>query len=204
MSGKNRRKFGQRIDFKSLARAPLNELGVVYLFGVLHKTYDFKIESIQPGFPDCIAMERTKAGEYKQLRIEFEYESKSFVRHKHDPSEVDMIVCWIHNWRDCPKEIEVLELSKKLKKLANIDLEIQDPKKLSEWNKFCSEKRMEGLSFAQIAELWQEQKGKHKKMKEKSKRPSSEWQKFCAEMRREGKSFSEIGQLWREQKSKIK
>lgn len=204
MSGKKRRKFGQRINFKSLSCAPLNELGVVYLFGVLHETFDFKIESIQPGFPDCIARLKNNQGIDEEWKIEFEYESKSFLRHKHDPSKVDMIVCWVDNWPDRPEEIEVLELSKTLQEIANIEIEIQDPKKLSAWNKFCSEKRMEGLSFAQIAELWQEQKRKDKNKKkiEKSEKPPSEWQKFCAEMRRKGKTFSEIGELWRIRKSK--
>ena len=52
---KRKRTFGEKINFKSLSCAPINELGVVYLFGVLHDALDFKIESIQAGFPDCIA-----------------------------------------------------------------------------------------------------------------------------------------------------
>jgi hypothetical protein len=204
MSSKKKRVYGQKIDFKSLSCAPINELGVVYLFGVLHKTFDFKIESIQSGFPDCIARRPIKPGVYEELRIEFEYESKSFVSHKHDPSKVDMIVCWRHNWSDCPEEIEVIELSSTLKDLANIDIEIKNPPKLTAWNKFCREKVLEGLSFAEIAKLWHEQKGKPKKAKDKSKKSLTEWQKFCGKMRQEGKTFSEIGELWREVKSKAK
>ena len=60
MAKKGKRIFGDKISFKSLTCAPVNELGVVYLFGVLHDTFDFKIESIQAGFPDCIA--RRKIG----------------------------------------------------------------------------------------------------------------------------------------------
>ena len=45
-----------------------------------------------------------------RLRIEFEYESRNFLRHLHDPSQCDIIVCWKHNWKGCPGEIEVIEL----------------------------------------------------------------------------------------------
>lgn len=46
MTTSNRKRvFGDKISFKSLSCAPVNELGVVYLFGVLHDTFDFRIES---------------------------------------------------------------------------------------------------------------------------------------------------------------
>ena len=56
--GSRKRVFGDKISFMFLSCAPVNELGVVYLFGVLHDTFDFRIESIQSGFPDCIARRR--------------------------------------------------------------------------------------------------------------------------------------------------
>ena len=169
MSKKSKRIFGQKIDFKSLSCAPANELGVVYLFGVLHDVFDFKIESIQAGFPDCIARRQLAPNRWEELRIEFEFNSKSFKQHKHDPTKVDMIVCWKHDWPDCPEYVEVIELSSKLKELADIDLEVEDPKRLSAWNKFCRQKRLEGFSFPEIAEMWHEKKGKRKK-KRKTKR----------------------------------
>jgi hypothetical protein len=42
------------------------------------------------------------------VRIEFEFESKSFVWHGHDAKECDLIVCWENNWPECP--LEVVEL----------------------------------------------------------------------------------------------
>ncbi|HKV95245.1 MAG TPA: hypothetical protein VJW20_22055 [Candidatus Angelobacter sp.] len=41
--------------------------------------------------------------------MSFEYESKNFVLHGHDPKKC-VIVCWRHNWKECPAEIEVIEL----------------------------------------------------------------------------------------------
>jgi hypothetical protein len=52
----------------------------------------------------------------ERLRIEFEQESRNFVLHEHDASECDMIVCWKHNWPECP--LEVLELRKVIADIA--------------------------------------------------------------------------------------
>ncbi|MGH9565382.1 MAG: hypothetical protein ACRD4I_05330 [Candidatus Angelobacter sp.] len=43
------------------------------------------------------------------MAIEFEFESRNFLTHGHDERQCDLIVCWKHNWEDCP--INVLELS---------------------------------------------------------------------------------------------
>ena len=158
MTTRSNRFFGDKINYKSLSCAPVNELGVVYLFGVLHDTFDFKIESIQAGFPDCIARRKVGKNKWKEVRIEFEYESKSFLFHGHDSSQVDTIVCWVHNWQTCPKDLEVLELSTLPKEAEQIDTQIKTPKKLTEWQEFCRIKRLEGLDFAAIAKLWRKQR----------------------------------------------
>jgi hypothetical protein len=44
------------------------------------------------------------------VRIEFEYLSRNFLKHRHRVDKCDIIVCWIHNWPECP--LEVLELRK--------------------------------------------------------------------------------------------
>jgi hypothetical protein len=89
MTTSNRRRlFGDKIAFKSLSCAPVNELGVVYLFGVLHVTFDFKIESIQSGYPDCLARRKVGNNSWEEVRIEFEYDSRSFKVHGHDPTDV--------------------------------------------------------------------------------------------------------------------
>jgi hypothetical protein len=197
------RVFGNRINFKSLACAPVNELGVVYLFGVLHDTFDLKIESIQSGFPDCIARRRIGSDRWEEVRIEFEYNSRSFVNHKHDPDRVNTIVCWNHNWNDCPAHIEVIELSSLLKDVTSINEEIKVKKKLTEYHQFCSEKRKEGFGFSEIAKMWQKRKmDKTKKngFQKKSKENLTEYQKFCSQKRKEGLNFTEIAELWKAQK----
>lgn len=163
MTTANRKRiFGDKIAFKSLSCAPVNELGVVYLFGVLHETFDFKIESIQSGYPDCLARRKVGNNRWEEVRIEFEFDSRSFKAHGHDPSGVDVIICWKHNWRDCPKRIEVIELSSLLGDAEQIDNQIQRKKALTEWQIFSQQKRLEGLTFTEIARLWKNQKNEEK------------------------------------------
>ncbi|MCU1220155.1 MAG: hypothetical protein JWN42_1352 [Candidatus Angelobacter sp.] len=50
--------------------------------------------------------------------MEVEFESKNFLRHGHDPKKCDVIVCWVHNWPECPKWIEVVELRKEVEKMG--------------------------------------------------------------------------------------
>ncbi len=89
---------------------PVNEMGVVYLFGAMAEKLGFVVLRIQPGFPDCEALMLVDGDRCELVQIEFEYESKNFLKHMHEPGACDLIVCWKHNWPECP--VDVLELSK--------------------------------------------------------------------------------------------
>jgi Homing endonuclease associated repeat len=93
-----------------LAYAPVNELGVVFLFGVMAQQLGFVVHRLQTEFPDCEAMRQVGDQRWQLVRIEFEYESRNFLKHMHEASECDLIVCWRHNWAECP--LEVVELRK--------------------------------------------------------------------------------------------
>ena len=109
--------YGEPLDFRGLRYSPVNEQGVVYLFGMVSRELGFLIESIRTDFPDCEGKRclDTQSRTWEHVRIEFEYKSSSFSEHGHDPEGCDLIVCWIHDWSDCP--IEVLELRTEIKKL---------------------------------------------------------------------------------------
>ena len=102
--------MGAPFDRSPLTNAPVNELGVVLLFGMVAADMGFQVESLQGKFPDCEAKREVAPGKWQRCRIEFEYESKNFHLHGHDPKGCDVIVCWRHNWRECPAELEVIEL----------------------------------------------------------------------------------------------
>jgi hypothetical protein len=75
-------------------------------FRILNEFYGwFVIELSRGDFPDMLALDR--AG--RQVRIEVELSSRSFKRHGHDVAGADLIVCWVHDWTDCPLPVLVLE-----------------------------------------------------------------------------------------------
>ena len=111
--------YGNPIDFRNLRHEPVNEQGVVLLFGMLAEELGYMVETVQTGFPDCQAMRQIAPERWQRVKIEFEFESKNFRDHGHSLTDCDVIVCWQHNWADCPKDIEVLELSSIIKSLAN-------------------------------------------------------------------------------------
>lgn len=103
--------LGARLDCPVLNYQPVNELGVVLLFGFYMKELGFShLEQIQSRYPDAIGMLQLPNGRLQRVAIEFEYESKNFEQHQHDPKDCDMIVCWLHNWRNCPEHIQIIEL----------------------------------------------------------------------------------------------
>ncbi|MBI1312332.1 hypothetical protein GC176_13665 [bacterium] len=112
------RAYGPVLNFRGLQHAPVNEQGVVFLFGMLALELGFLVESVATGFPDCEAKRRiSKTGNrWERVRIEFEFCSRNFVDHGHPVNGCDLIVCWEHNWGDCP--LEVLELRSVLEALV--------------------------------------------------------------------------------------
>ncbi len=101
---------GPPIDLPGLAHEPGNEQGVIFAFGAVAHKLGFRVLTFQPGYPDCEAMREIRPGVWQRVRIEFEYESKNFLKHRHRRDGCDVIVCWRHNWPGCPKGIEVVEL----------------------------------------------------------------------------------------------
>ena len=102
--------YGMLLQGCPLVFAPTNEAGVLYLFGAVSAQLGFLVLRIQTQFPDCEAMRVVGENRLQWVRIECEYESRNFQKHMHDPAGCDLIVCWEHNWPECP--LEVVELKK--------------------------------------------------------------------------------------------
>ena len=75
---------------------------MLFLFGSLAVELGFMVTSLQAAFPDCQAMRRVEGGKWQPIWIEFEYESRNFMKHMHDVKGCDLIVCWEHNWPESP------------------------------------------------------------------------------------------------------
>jgi hypothetical protein len=111
--------YGEPLDFPTLRHEPVNEQGVVLLFGMIAKDLGYVVESVQAGFPDCEAKRQIGPKRWQRVNIEFEFESRNFRDHGHPSTGCDVIVCWHHNWPGCPAHIEVLELSTRIKSFRN-------------------------------------------------------------------------------------
>ena len=107
--------YGAPIDFRGLRHAPINEQGVVFLFGMVSRELGFLVEAVHASFPECEAKRivDTKNNRWQRVRIEFEFRSRTFKDHGHDLAKCDLIVCWQHNWPECP--LDVVELSTVIK-----------------------------------------------------------------------------------------
>ncbi|HXN51588.1 MAG TPA: hypothetical protein VN943_06590 [Candidatus Acidoferrum sp.] len=112
-----RRTYGEPMDFPTLRHEPVNEQGVVLLFGMIAKDLGYVVESVQAGFPDCEVKRQIAPKRWQRVNLEFEFESRNFRDHGHPLTGCDVIVCWHHNWPACPAHIEVLELSTLIKSL---------------------------------------------------------------------------------------
>lgn len=116
---------GNLINFRGLVYSPVSEQGVVFLFGKIIEDLHMYIEEIKTSYPDCIGRRYTGKG-WEKVAIEFEYKSSNFLEHQHDSRECDIIVCWEHDWKDCPKELQVIELKEAIKELPSEPIEPPD------------------------------------------------------------------------------
>jgi predicted transport protein len=111
------------------------------------------IETIRKGFPDCIAKRYIGKGQWEEVNIEFEFKSSDFERHGHvksmnEGTKCDMIVCWEHDWRKCPKHIEVIEL--KTEYLNYPNQIIEEPDKVSQISEYNLEDLYKNYTSSKI------------------------------------------------------
>src|SRR5260221_8356985 len=107
--------YGPLMNLPELVHEPLNEQGVIFAFGLVARPLGFSVLRFQTAFPDCEALREVVRGQLQRMKLEFEFESRNFLRHGHRIDGCDGIVCWKHNWKECP--LEVIELRKVFQKL---------------------------------------------------------------------------------------
>ncbi len=128
---------GTLINFRGLVYSPINEQGVVFLFGRILEDLNLYIEEIRIKYPDCVARRYTGKG-WERIYIEFEYQSSNFIQHSHDPKECNVIVCWEDDLSiDAKKNlagIEIIELKTLIEEIDNKP--IQEPDKSIEKSEY--------------------------------------------------------------------
>ena len=96
---------GGILGVRGIVYEPINEQGVILLFAALCHDLGFMIEGIRSGFPDALLRRKNSKGTWNSCHAEFEFKSSNFKLHKHNPKQCDLIICWEHDWSDCPLEI---------------------------------------------------------------------------------------------------
>lgn len=108
---------GDILGVRGIVYEPINEQGVILLFAALAHELDFRIEAIRSRFPDALLRRKTSKDRWITCKAEFEFRSSEFNTHGHDEKKCDLLICWEHNWNDCP--IEVLSLKEAVKDLKD-------------------------------------------------------------------------------------
>ncbi|MBM3537183.1 MAG: hypothetical protein FJX55_05045 [Alphaproteobacteria bacterium] len=111
------RRYGAPLNYPGFLHEPVNEQGVVLLFGAVARELGFAIERASDAFPDCEA-KRRRGDVWERVRIEFEFASRNFQVHRHDPARCDLIVCWEDNWPEA--RLEVIALKTELARLSSL------------------------------------------------------------------------------------
>ena len=114
---KDRPLYGPLMNLPEMLHEPTNEQGVIFGFGLVARHLGFSVLRFQTGFPDCEALRQVERGQLQRVKIEFEFESRNFLKHRHRRDGCDAIVCWRHNWKECP--LEVIEVRKVLQELLS-------------------------------------------------------------------------------------
>gem|GEM_PF-6179856 len=83
---------------------PVFEIAVRELFAQRAKDLGYEILESRNSFPDYVL--RHEKG---IIRAEVELTSSNFKLHRHDPQGCDLIICWKHDWNDCPLAVLALE-----------------------------------------------------------------------------------------------
>jgi len=106
---------GKPLNFRGLVYEPLNENGVVFLFALVARDLGFYVEGIREAFPDAFG-KRKENHRLHPVEIEFKFKSSGYKKYFAKGRLCDVIICWQHDWKECP--IEVIELRSKIRELT--------------------------------------------------------------------------------------
>jgi hypothetical protein len=111
--------LGKQMDFRGLRHEPINREGVMFIFGMIATELGFVITSISDDFPAaegrrCVDI---ATDNWEEVELDFYFLSSDLKKTITSDSEFDIVICWKHDWPDCP--LEVLELKSIIKELEN-------------------------------------------------------------------------------------
>lgn len=113
---KDKNKSGA-ISFRGIKSAPVDVKGVIFIFGMICEELSFIIETFNTEKP-YFEGKRSLDGSGKKMqdvKIGVYHKSHDLKTKSESTTDYDIIICWEHDWNDCP--VEVLELKAVIKKL---------------------------------------------------------------------------------------
>jgi hypothetical protein len=84
--------------------APTNAKGVLLLFVRKIEEFHMYVEEVPEEFPDCYVRQRIEGG-WKRLAVVSAFHSSALRTRGPALSGYDLVVCWEHDWPDCPLEV---------------------------------------------------------------------------------------------------
>ena len=110
---------GEDLNFRGIRYAPVDTRGVIYIFGLVSEELSYIVESFSVDRL-CFAGKRNmsmKKEKLEAVNIGFTLNSSDLKSSGHLTKNCQLLVCWKHEWKECP--VEVLELSSVLPGLEN-------------------------------------------------------------------------------------
>jgi hypothetical protein len=108
---------GELVGKRGIVYAPVNGAGVLLIFSRLLDEFDMLVEEIADDCRHIIARRRVDSGQpgatrWERVKIALAYESNELNQdglvEKDSQAAPDLLICWQHNWAECP--IETFEL----------------------------------------------------------------------------------------------
>lgn len=96
---------GDLIGKRNIVYAPVNRAGVLLLFARLLDEFDMLVEETADDSSYVIARRRVDEG-WERVKVCLAYKSSDFS--DFDLGEGQLLICWYHDWQDCP--LKVFEL----------------------------------------------------------------------------------------------
>ncbi|MCP4580267.1 MAG: hypothetical protein GY839_01520 [candidate division Zixibacteria bacterium] len=90
---------GDLVGKRGIVYSPVNRAGVLLIFARLLDEFDMLVEEIADDCGFVIVRRRVDAG-WERVKISLSFKSSEFSNGS--PDDGDLLICWHHDWPDCP------------------------------------------------------------------------------------------------------
>jgi hypothetical protein len=99
--------LGDLINIRGFVYAPVNETGVIALLAAMVEDLRLQVEEVRPHAPHYIVRRQTRRV-WERVAVACAYKSSELQAQAWALEGSHLIVCWEHDWPDCP--LDVIEL----------------------------------------------------------------------------------------------